>query len=196
VEAAVAPDDTRTLRDVGLLVLRVSVGFELFAHGLQKFGLFGGMTDLEGHHVSGIAAINAQADTLLQFLGYHPTVALSWFLTLTEIGAGLMLMIGLVTPLAAAAVIGDMFNLIFGLGWQNGWFGNGPSQGYEFDVIIFAAATAIILIGPGRFSVDRALGWRLTGLRWAIGAIALGIGVGMFVLTVLGPGFGGVDLSG
>ena len=105
-----------------------------------------------------------------------------------------MLMLGLLTPLAAAAVIGDMFNLIFGFLWQNGWFGQGPANGYEFVMIVFAAAIAISLIGPGRFSVDRALGWRVSGARWGIAGVLLGVAVGIFVLCVLGPGFGGPDL--
>ena len=191
-----SPIESRSLLDVGLLLLRLSVGFELFAHGMQKFGLFGGTVDLTGNHVSGVAAINAQADTLLKFGGYHPTVALSWFLTFTELSAGILLMVGLLSPLAAAAVIGDMFNLIFGLGWQAGWFGNAAGQsGYEFIVIILAAAAAISLAGPGRYSVDGVLKWKLSGVPWGVGGVVLGLAVGLFVLLVLGPGFGGADLG-
>ena len=186
--------ETRSLQDLGLLVIRLSVGFELFAHGLQKFGQFGGTTTLQGKHVSGTAAINSQADTLLQILGYHPTVALSWFLTFTELGAGLLLMLGLLTPLAAAAAIGDMFNLIFGFLWQLGWFSSNGPPGYEFVVIILAAAVAIALVGPGRYSLDRMLGWRLSGYPWGIAGVILGVAVGIFVLTVLGPGFGGAHI--
>ncbi len=189
--------ETRSLQDLGLLVVRLSVGFELFAHGLQKFGQFGGTVTMQGKHVSGSAAIHAQADGLLQILGYHPTVALSWFLTFTELGAGLLLMLGLLTPLAAAAAIGDMFNLVFGFLWQLGWFGSaGGPPGYEYVVIILAAAVAIALVGPGRFSVDRALGWRLSGYPWGITGVILGLAVGTFVLTVLGPGFGGAHIPG
>ena len=96
------------LSDLGLLVVRVVVRFELFAHGMQKFGQFGGTVDFQGKHVTGSAAVDAQA-AFLDLLGYHPTTALSWFLTFTEVTAGILLMAGLLTPLAAAAVIGDMF---------------------------------------------------------------------------------------
>ena len=189
-------NESRSLSDVGLLILRLAVGFELFAHGMQKFGQFGGMVGLDGKSVSGSDAVQAQADTLLRLLGYHPTLALSWFLTVTELAAGLLLMAGFLTPLAAAAVIGDMFNLIFALGWQAGWFGKASGQtGYEYLVIILAAAAAISLLGPGRYSVDGALGWRLSGVPSGIAGVALGLVVGLFVLLGLGPGFGGLDLT-
>jgi hypothetical protein len=61
-------------------------------------------------------------------------------------------------------------------------------------VILFVAAVAISLIGPGRFSADRALGWRLSGVPWGVAGVVLGIAVGIFVLVVLEPGFGGADL--
>ena len=187
--------ESRSLLDVGLLVLRLGVGFELFAHGAQKFGLFGGSVGLSGKHVSGVAAINAQAGGLLTFAGFDHTVALSWLLTFTELGGGILLMVGFLTPLAASAVIGDMFTLI-GLGWQAGWFGNAAVQtGYEFDVVIVAAAAAISLIGPGRYSADGALKWKLRGFPWGVAGIVLGLAVGLFVLQVFGPGFGGLDLT-
>lgn len=183
-----------SLSDLGLLCLRVVLGFELFAHGMQKFGLFGGTVGFDGKEITGTAAVNAQAD-FLDLLGYHPTTALSWFLTATELSAGIMLMVGFLTPLAAAALIGDMINLVFGMLWQAGWFGNQNGSGYEFAVVMLGAAVAVSLLGPGRFSVDRALGWRLSGVPWGLAGIALGLVVGLFVLLVLGPGFGGADLS-
>jgi len=183
--------ESRSLSDLGLLCLRVVLGFELFAHGMQKFGLFGGTVGFDGKEVTGAAAVNAQAD-FLGLLDYHPTTALSWFLTFTELGAGLLLMAGLLTPLAAGALIGDMFNLIFGMLWQQGWFGAGT--GYEFAVVMLGAGVAVSLLGPGRYSVDGALGWRLRGVPWGVIGVALGLIVGLFVLVVLGPGFGGADI--
>jgi hypothetical protein len=88
-----------------------------------------------------------------------------------------------------------MFNLIFGMQWQAGWFGNQNGAGYEFAVVILGAAIAVSLLGPGRFSVDRALGWRLSGVPWGVVGVALGVVVGLFVLLVLGLGFGGADLT-
>jgi len=184
--------ESRSLSDLGLLVLRLSLGFELFSHGMQKFGWFGGTFAADGSKISGVDAIEAQAD-FLTFLGYDPPLALSWFLTFTELIAGILLMVGFLMPLAAAAVIGDAFNLIFGLAWNGGWSGNENGPGYEFVVFITASAVAASLIGPGRYSVDRVLGWRLSGVPWGVFGVVLGLVVGLFVLVVLGPGFGGID---
>jgi putative oxidoreductase len=183
-----------SLSDLGLLCLRLVLGFELFAHGMQKFGLFGGTTGFDGKEVTGSAAVDAQAG-LLDLLGYHPTTALSWFLTGTEAIGGALLIAGFLTPLAAAALIGDMFNVIFGMQWQAGWFGSAAGPGYEFAVVILGTAVAVSLVGPGRLSVDRALGWRLSGVPWGVAGVVLGLVVGLVVLVAFGPGFGGADLS-
>jgi putative oxidoreductase len=185
--------ETHSLGDLALLVLRVTVGFEMFGHGLQKLGHFGGTFDAAGNRVSGSAAIHAQAD-FLKLLGYHPSVALSWFLTFTELSAGILLMTGFLTPLAAAAVVGDMFEIVFGFLWKAGWFGNGQANGFEYAAIILAAGAALSLAGPGRYSADGVLGWRLRGFPAGLAGVALGLAVGLFVLLALGPGFGGSSL--
>ena len=102
-------------------------------------------------------------------------------------------MVGFLVPLAAAAVIGDMFNLIFGLTWNGGWSGNENGPGYEFAVVILASAVAASLLGGGRYSLDSVLGWRLSGVPWGVSGVALALVVGLFVLVALGPGFGGID---
>ena len=66
------------------------------------------------------------------------------------------------------------------------WNTNG---GIEFPLVNAAAATAIAFIGPGRVSVDRALGWHLRGLSWGLFSILLGLGAGIVVL-----GWRGVQL--
>lgn len=186
--------ESRSLTDLGLLVFRFFLGFEFFAHGMQKFGWFGGTFGPDGGEVTGKAAIEAQAE-FLTILGYDLPLTLSWFLTFTELIAGILLMVGFLTPLAAAAVIGDVLNIIFALTWQGGWSGDENGPGYEFAVLIVAFAVAASLIGPGRYSLDRVLGWRLSGVPWGVAGVGLALVVGLFVLVVIGPGFGGIDFA-
>jgi hypothetical protein len=53
--------------------------------------------------------------------------------------------------------------------WPNGFF-NGAG-GYEFNLTLLAAVIALTATGPGRFSIDRAIGWDddITGAWWALG---------------------------
>jgi putative oxidoreductase len=185
--------ESRSLTDLGLLVFRFTLGFEFFTHGMQKFGWFGGTFGSDGGEVTGEAAIEAQAE-FLTILGYDLPLTLSWFLTFTELIGGILLMAGFLTPLGAAAVIGDMLN-IFNLGWNGGWSGNENGGGVELPVVLGGFAAAIALLGPGRFSVDRLLGWRLSGVPWGVFGLVLALVVGLFVLVVIGPGFGGIDLA-
>jgi putative oxidoreductase len=71
---------------------------------------------------------------------------------LAELGGGLLLALGLLTPLAALAIAVVMLNALASVHWRNGfWNTNG---GYEFTLLIWAAAIALAATGPGRFSFD------------------------------------------
>lgn len=167
--------------DLVLLSLRVVLGLIFFAQGMTKLGWFGG-TDPAG--LDGM-------EQFLQILGYESTTALAWILTAAEIGTGVLLVIGLFTPLAAAGVIGIALNGIFALSWSGGFIAYNGWLGYA------ASAVAIAFLGPGRFAFDSIapvqslLGSRrlLVGPRAALLAILLGVAAGVIVLTVFGPGF-------
>src|ERR671924_17983 len=91
-------------------------------------------------------------------------------LALTEC-AGLLFALGLVTPLAALGIVVVMLNAIALVHFKNGfWNGKG---GYEFNLVLLTVAAAVAATGPGRFSVDRALGWddNLSGLWWGLGVL-------------------------
>jgi putative oxidoreductase len=91
----------------------------------------------------------------------------------TEVGAGALLVAGLATPLACAAVISVM--LVAGLlaHRTNGFFVF--KDGYEYVLVLSVVCLALAVLGPGRFSVDNAGGIDVTG--WAGGGIALGVAV-------------------
>ena len=179
-----APSTTAV--DVGCLIARVVIGFVFLAHGLQKFGMFtgGGLP----------TSISEQAD-FLRFGGYEATTFLSWVLTLTEIGAGVSLLLGFLTPLGAAGVLGIGSQFILGLQWPNGLFGGDAGPGYELTFMLAGAVSMLAFVGPGRYSLDARIGRRIAGLplgsssvSLGVAAIVLGLGVGVIVLAFLGPG--------
>jgi len=99
--------------------------------------------------------------------------------------SGLLFAFGLLTPLAALGMVSAMLVAIATVHWKNGFFaGNG---GYEFNLALIAAATAVAATGPGRFSVDRALGlddnW--SGVAWGIGVLVLAALSAAFIVGVL-----------
>jgi putative oxidoreductase len=143
----------------GLLILRLVIGLVLAGHGAQKlFGSFGGY---------GIAGTGGW----LESLGFRPGKQMAVVTGLAELLGGLALAIGLVTPLAAAVVIGTMTVAAWTHSANGLWGTNG---GYELPLVNTAAAAALAFTGAGAYSLDNALGlsW---GNGWAIGAVALGL---------------------
>jgi putative oxidoreductase len=168
--------------DIGALIVRVGVGVVFSGHGLQKFGAFD-----NGSYPN---SISAQKD-LLRLFGYSSVGLLAWVVTLAELIAGVSLILGAITPLGAAAAIGITLQFIAGPQWDAGMFGNANAGGFEFTWAFFVVAIALAFIGPGRLSVDAALGYRLEGRRWGLLALAVGVITGIIVLQVWGVGLGG-----
>jgi len=129
--------------DVALLILRIVVGAYVFAHGTQKlFGWFGG---------AGLSKTTAGMSSMLRF---RP--ARFWTLAagISE-SAGVLLVVGLLTPLASAGVSAAMLTAILSSHLGKGWFAN--TRGPELPVTYLAVAIAVAFAGPGRFSLDSAL---------------------------------------
>lgn len=145
--------------DIALLVLRVVFGLLMVGHGAQKlFGLFGGH-GLEGT-AGWLAGLNLKPPKLWALAG-----------GLSEFGGGLLLAFGLLTPLAALALIGAMLIATVLVHFDKGlWASNG---GYELPVTIAAAAATVLIAGPGRYSVDAFLGISLPPLLILAGALGI-----------------------
>lgn len=157
--------------DLGALVLRLVIGVFLAAHGINK--VRGGI-DGTAQWFAGIG---------MRWPLWQARLAAT-----TEIGAGLLVAIGLLTPLAAAGVIGVMVVATWAAHRTNGFFVFRPGQGWEYTVTIAAVAWAIALIGPQRYSVDHALGGE-PGVWWGgwwsgIVAGVLGVGAGVAQLVI------------
>ncbi len=154
----------------GLLLLRVVVGGIFFAHGTQKlFGWFGG---------PGLSGVRGW----LGSIGFRLTAVMALVVALSET-AGVIFALGLFTPFVALALTATMFVAIATTHWKNGFFSQ--NGGYEFNLSLIAGVVAVTMIGPGRFSLDRALGWddNLSGVWWGVGVVVLAALGAVFVLT-------------
>lgn len=154
----------------GLLVLRLVVGALFVGHGTQKlFGWF------DGPGIEGTRGMYRQ-------LGYPQPRAMAWVAGAAEAGAGGLLVLGWLTPLAAAAVIGVMVNAIGAVHAGNGpWVTDG---GWEYNAVLIAAATTFAFTGPGLLALDNGLGWDLAGPLYGLVAVLLGVVAGGGVLAV------------
>ncbi|WP_411103196.1 DoxX family protein [Streptomyces sp. cmx-4-9] len=127
--------------DVGLPVLRIVLGAIMVVHGTQKLFRW-----FDGPGLKGTGMFFSKA-------GYPAGETMAAIAGLTETLGGLGLIVGLLTPLAAAAVFGIMINAI-AVKWTGAVLG---MQGVEFEALIAAAAATLALTGPGRFALDRFL---------------------------------------
>jgi putative oxidoreductase len=152
--------------DIGVLIVRIVIGSLFVVHGTQKlFGWFG------GYGLEGTAGFMGQ-------LRYRRPRFAAFGAGVIETGAGLFLAIGLLTPLAAAAILGVMINAIVSAKFKQGLIG-----GYELDLLYAAAAVGLAFTGARRYSVDGAIGWDLAGTAWGLNALVLGAVVAFLVLA-------------
>jgi putative oxidoreductase len=87
-----------------------------------------------------------------------------------------MLAVGLLTPLAAAGVIGVMVVAIYTSHLKVGFFVFLPNQGWEYCATIALGALAVGTMGPGEWSLDNAIDFSLSGWGALIVTLALGVG--------------------
>jgi putative oxidoreductase len=130
---------------LSLLLIRFTVGLLVMGHGAQKlFGIGGGPGFRKWTGVVGQ-------------MGFRPAGLWGPVSMLAEFAGGIALAIGFLTPIAAALIVGQMFVAIAKAHWAKGlWITAG---GYEYSLVVLVVATAVGLGGPGRYSVDAALGW-------------------------------------
>jgi putative oxidoreductase len=146
--------------DIARLGLRLAIGGFFIGHGTQKlFGWFGG----HGRQGTG---------QYFESLGLSPGERHAVAAGTAEAGGGALLAAGLATPVAAASLTAVMLTAIRKVHIENGpWVSDG---GYEYNVVLIAAALALAELGPGRWSLDHAFGLDLAGTRAALAALAAG----------------------
>ena len=152
--------------DLGLLLLRVALGALLIAHGLQNaFGFWGG---------PGPAGLTDS----LTAAGYHNAGLLSYVTAGAQIASGVLLVLGLFTPLAAAVALGLLLNGALSSLQADGWRLVLSSAGEQL-LVLTAVAAAIVLAGPGRYGFDGSRGWARRPFIGSFLALVLGIAGGV-----------------
>jgi putative oxidoreductase len=162
----------------GLLVLRIGLGIVFLAHGVK--------------HLLGREKTTAWFRTL----GFRAP-GFQWLAsTATEIGAGMLLIVGLGTGLAAAGVIGIMFVAFWTVHRVAGFFITAfmrdgiDVEGYEYVAMLSVAAVALAVAGPGDFSVDASVTIGESTIAelldgWAgFGLVLMGLAGGLALLAV------------
>src|SRR5215210_187840 len=164
-----ATEKERGMSNLAALILRVVLGSLLVGHGAQK--LFG---SFEGPGLEGTSGF-------MEMLGMRPGRPWAFLASLSEFGGGVLTFLGLLNPLGPLGIIASMSIATTKAHWDKPiWVTEG---GAELPVTNIAVATALILNGPGKYSLDRALGIRLPGWLAPLGLVGI-------LLTVLYHGVG------
>src|SRR5262245_26792712 len=150
--------------DTTLLIIRVTFGLAMAAHGAQKLlGWFGGY---------GIKATGGFFETI----GFRPGVPFAIAAGLSELGGGVLIAIGLLTPFGAAAVVSAMLVAMISVHVKNGFFA--ITNGIELPFLYAVTAVAVACSGAGAFSLDRLLGLDLLFPSYTTIILLLLAGVG------------------
>ena len=157
--------------DLALLIFRSGIGAIMVAHGVN--------------HIIGGGKITGTA-------GWFGSMGMRWPLlqgslpSLTEIGAGILLAVGLLTPFGAAGVIGVMT-----VAWAINHRGNGffifrPGEGWEYVLTLGHCGLVLGAVSPGDWSLDNAfdIADDLTGSTGLLIAVVAGVGGAAALLAV------------
>lgn len=134
-----------TDNDSASLILRVLLGIVFFPHGAQKvFGWFG------GHGFSATMATFTEKMEIPAFFAFLDIVA--------EFGGAIALIIGLLTRVASFGIAVVMVVAVYLVhiphGFFMNWFGKQQGEGFEYHILAFAIAVALMIKGGGRWSID------------------------------------------
>lgn len=144
--------------DLGMLLLRLALGPMLVMHGWNKVFGPGGLKGTAGWFAS---------------LGLRPAWLHARLAAVTEIVAGILLTLGLLTSFACAAFVGLMIVAALTDHRGKGYFVF--KGGAEYVLLVAVVAIGVAAVGPGEWSLDDALGLDLAGAWWSLAAAVAGV---------------------
>jgi putative oxidoreductase len=148
--------------DLALLVFRVAIGAVFLAHGIN--------------HIFGGGKI-AGTGRWFESLGMKPGWFHAWTASITEIGAGALLVLGLLTSVGGAGVVGVMVVAWITNHRTNGFFIFRPGEGWEYVMVLTMSGFLLATVGPGGWSLDKAAGLTtLWGWKGLVIAVVGGLG--------------------
>lgn len=155
--------------DLASLLLRFALGGMIVLHGLNKMKSKASLSGT-GQWFASIGMRQAKKQALAA--------------ALTETICGVLILLGLITPFACAALISTMIVAIVVSHRSSGFFIFNEGQGWEYCALIIFSALALATMGSGKYSIDHALdmfseGWLPITLcvTLAIGASTLHLGL-------------------
>jgi putative oxidoreductase len=159
----VSTPTTTSLADVGLLILRIGVGATMLQAGLIKAFDFG------------------SAVGFMESAGWRLPKLGAFMVTAAETAGGIGLLLGVLTPLAACAVIAAMIdawavNVSAAAFW---------SEPFNVPFLVAAGAAALLFTGAGLYSVDARMLGRTQGFNARIAAGLLIVAIAAALLTWL-----------
>ncbi|WP_238005225.1 DoxX family protein [Dactylosporangium sp. AC04546] len=157
-----------TAVDVGLLLVRLSLGGTMLMHGWNHWR--------GGGKIAGTAR-------WFESIGLRNGRMQAWASVATELAAGIGFVLGLFTPLACASAVGTMTVAALIVHRKNGFFIFREGEGYEYVLMIIVMSIALALLGPGSISLDHALDITVGGGLGGIIAAVAGVGGALLLLT-------------
>ncbi|HEY5304331.1 MAG TPA: DoxX family protein [Acidimicrobiales bacterium] len=141
---------TPLARDVALGAIRVALAWIFIYYGAGK--LFSAFNGPGLHRTAVYFATTAHL---------HPGEFFAVVGGVIEFGGGVALALGVGSRLAGVALFGDQVMAMITVTWVNGINSLTTNAGYEFNMSLTVLALAIVIFGPGRFSVDELIARRL-----------------------------------
>jgi putative oxidoreductase len=155
--------------NLALLILRVVTGLMIAAHGYNH--IFG------GGKIQGTARWFAS-------MGMKPGILHAWLASITELTCAVLLVAGLLTPVAAGGVMGVLLVAWVTAHRKNGFFFFKPGQGWEYVAYVSFTCLALGTLGPGEWSLDNAIDLWFHGWTGFVTALVVGVGGAASLLAV------------